>query len=53
MIWDKMLNLKKSTQNIHWRNAGEAEVPILGHMMLRTDSEKTTMLGKIEGGRRG
>ena len=31
----------------------EAETPILGHLMLRTDSfEKTLMLGKIEGRRR-
>ena len=32
----------------------EAETPILCHLMLRADSfEKTLMLGKIEGGRRG
>ena len=31
----------------------EAEAPILGHLMLRTDSfEKTLILGKIEGRRR-
>ena len=31
----------------------EAETPILGHLMSRTDSlEKTLMPGKIEGGRR-
>ena len=31
----------------------EAEAPILGHLMRRTDSlEKTLILGKIEGGRR-
>ena len=31
----------------------EAETPILGHLMQRTDSlEKTLMLGKIEGKRR-
>ena len=31
----------------------EAETPILGHLMWRTNSfEKTLMLGKIEGGRR-
>ena len=31
----------------------EAETPIFGHLMQRTDSlEKTLMLGKIEGGRR-
>ena len=32
----------------------EAETPILGHLMRRADSlEKTLMLGRIEGGRRG
>ena len=32
----------------------KAETPILGHLMQRVDSlEKTLMLGKIEGGRRG
>ena len=36
-----------------WTNA-EAETPILGHLMQRTDSlEKTLMLGKTEGRRRG
>ena len=31
----------------------EAETPIFGHLMQRTDSlEKTLMLGKIEGRRR-
>ena len=31
----------------------EAETPIFGHLMRRTDSlEKTLMMGKIEGGRR-
>ena len=31
----------------------EAETPIFGHLMQRTDSlEKTLMLGQIEGGRR-
>ena len=35
------------------RTDGEAETPILDHLMRRTDSlEKTLMLGKIEGGRR-
>ena len=35
------------------RTDAEAETPILGPMMRRTDSlEKTLMLGKIEGGRR-
>ena len=32
----------------------EAEAPIFGHLMQRIDSfEKTLMLGKIEGGKRG
>ena len=32
----------------------EAETPILGHLMRRADSfEKTLMLGKIEGRRKG
>ena len=36
------------------RTAVEAETPYFGHLMQRTDSfEKTLMLGKIEGGRRG
>ena len=36
------------------RTNAEAETPILGHLMRRADSfEKTLMLGKIEGGRRG
>ena len=35
------------------RTDAEAEVPILGHLMRRTDSvEKTLMLGKTEGRRR-
>ena len=35
------------------RNDAEVEIPILWHLMGRTDSlEKTLMLGKIEGGRR-
>ena len=35
------------------RTDAEAEIPILGHLMQRTDSvEKTLMLGKIEGKRR-
>ena len=35
------------------RTDSEAETPIFGHLMQRTDSlEKTLMLGKIEGGRR-
>ena len=36
------------------RTDAEAETPILGHLMWRTDSfEKTLMLRKIEGRRRG
>ena len=36
------------------RNDAKAETPILGHLMQITDSfEKTSMLGKIEGRRRG
>ena len=36
------------------RTDAEAETPILGHLMRRADSfEKTLMLGKIEGRRRG
>ena len=35
------------------RTDTEAETPIIGHLMQRTDSfEKTLMLGKIECGRR-
>ena len=35
------------------RTDAEAENPIFGHLMQRTDSfEKTLMLGKIEGRRR-
>ena len=35
------------------RTDAEAESPVFGHLMWRTDSfEKTLMLGKIEGGRR-
>ena len=35
------------------RTDAEAETPMFGHLMQRTDSlEKTLMLGKIEGGRR-
>ena len=35
------------------RTDAEAETPVLGHLMWRTDSlEKTLMLGKSEGGRR-
>ena len=44
--------------NQSWISTGgtdaEAEVPIFGHLMQRTDSfEKILMLGKIEGRRRG
>ena len=36
------------------RNDIKAETPIFGHLMQRVDSlEKTLMLGKIEGSRRG
>ena len=36
------------------RTDAEAETPNFGHLMRRTDSlEKTLMLGKIEGRRRG
>ena len=36
------------------RTDAEAETPIFGHLIRRTDSfEKTLMLGKIEGRRRG
>ena len=36
------------------RTDAKAEAPIFGHMIRSTDSlEKTLMLGKIEGGRRG
>ena len=35
------------------RTDAEAETPLFGHLMLRTDSlEKTLMLGKIAGRRR-
>ena len=35
------------------RTDAEAETPILGHLMQRTDSfDKTVVLGKIEGGRK-
>ena len=36
------------------RTDDEVATPILGHLMQRVDSlEKTLLLGKIEGGRRG
>ena len=36
------------------KNKPKAETPILWHLIKRADSfEKTLMLGKIEGGRRG
>ena len=35
------------------RTDAEAETPILGHLMQRTDSfDKTLILGKVESGRR-
>ena len=35
------------------RTGAEAETPVFGHLMQRTDSfEKTLMVGKIEGRRR-
>ena len=54
----KEIKLINSKGNQSWifigRTDAEAETPILGHLMRRTDSmEKTLMLGKIEGGRRG
>ena len=61
--WIKLLRVpwtaRRSNQSIlkDWifiaRTNAEAETPILGHLMWRTDSsEKTLMLEKIEGGRR-
>ena len=39
--------------NATGRTDVEAETPVLGHLMQRTDSlEKTLMLGKIEGRRK-
>ena len=36
------------------RTDAEAETPVFGHLMRRSDSfENTLILGKIEGGRRG
>ena len=36
------------------RTGAEAETPVFGHLMQRTDSfKKTLILGKSEGGRRG
>ena len=52
----KDIQLVNPKGNQSWIFTGrtEAEAPILGHLMQRTDSlEKTVMLGKIEGGRRG
>ena len=48
---------KNPKGNEHWifigRTDAEAEAPIFGHLMWRTNSlEKTVMLGKIEGRRR-
>ena len=43
----------KGNQSLIFTGRTEAEAPILGHLMQRTDSlEKTVMLRKIEGGRR-
>ena len=46
---------KKSTLNIHLEGLTlTLKLPYLGHLMRRTDSlEKTLMLGKIDGQRRG
>ena len=66
MVLEKTLKSpldSKEIQSVHpkgdqpWifigRTDAEAETPIFGHLMQRTDSfEKTLMLGKIEGGRR-
>ena len=54
---DITLMIKGSVENKSlkyiWTDV-EAETPILGHLMRRADSlEKTLMLGKIEGRRRG
>ena len=48
-------NLNKQKQNNNnKKNKPKAETQILWHLMKRADSfEKTLMLGKIEGGRRG
>ena len=44
---------KESVMNIHWKDDVEAEIPILCHLMWRTDSlENTLTLGKIEGRKR-
>ena len=65
-VWEKTLESPldcKEIEPVHpkgnqsWilirRTDVEAETPILGHLMWRTDSfEKTLMLGKIEGRRR-
>ena len=50
----KAVNPKEFQSGIFTGRADdEVETPILGHLMWRTDSsEKTLMLGKIEGGRR-
>ena len=47
-------SLRKSTLNIHWKDwCWSWGSNSLGHLMWRADSsEKTLMLGKIEGGRR-
>ena len=55
--WKRLLRVNRKG-NQSWIFIGiidvEAEIPILWHLMQRADSlEKTLMLGKIEGGRRG
>ena len=51
----KPVNLKESVLNIHWKHwCLELKLHYFGHLMWRTDSlEKTLMLGKTEGRRRG
>ena len=46
---------RKSVLNIHWKDLNwSLKLQYFGHLMLRIDSsEKTLMLGKIEGRRRG
>ena len=62
--WRRLLRIPWTLQPIHrkgnhsWiftgRTDARAETPMLGHLMRRTDSfEKTLMLEKVEGGRRG
>ena len=48
------VNPKGNQPNEYSRTDAEAEVQYFGHLMRRTDSlEKTLMVGKIEGRRRG